>query len=82
MEGKKVYEEATKRSIRSSRFGVDAATGGLRFEDGIRRTAREHKLGKAVEVKSRDFYTNPENALFLSEDGLAGTAVDFITRSI
>jgi hypothetical protein len=69
------HEENAQRRNAGSRFSIDPPTRGFRFEDGIRRTAREHKLGKAVEVKSSEFYRDPDNALFLAEDGLAGTAV-------
>ena len=54
---------------------IEPDTGGRRFADGIRWSARDHKLGAAVEVKSPEFYTDPSTALFLGDDGLAGTAV-------
>lgn len=67
--------ERLKDSVPGSQFRVDPQAGGLRFHDGIQRTARDHKLGKAVEVKDAGFYTDPKNALFLSDDGNAGVAV-------
>ena len=48
---------------------------GRRFVEGIRRTAAEHPMGAAVEVKPEEFYNDPNNRLFLTEDGLAGVAV-------
>jgi hypothetical protein len=48
---------------------------GRRFVEGIRRTATEHPMGAAVEVKPDEFYNDPNNRLFLTEDGLAGVAV-------
>ena len=48
---------------------------GRRFVEGIRRTAAEHPMGAAVEVKPAEFYNDPNNRLFLTEDGLAGVAV-------
>lgn len=58
-----------------SRFYVPSDERGRDFADAIARTAQDHPRGAAVEVKPVEFYTDPENRLYLSEDGLAGAAV-------
>jgi hypothetical protein len=63
------------RIASESRFYVSPAERGRDFERAIAQTARDHPRGSAVEVKPVEFYTDPENHLFLSEDGLAGAAV-------
>ena len=68
-------DERPDTGLPSSQFSTDPKTGGLRFHDGLGRTAREHPLGAAVEVKDLSFYRDPDTALYLSGDGLAGTAV-------
>jgi len=68
-------DERPDTGLPSSQFSTDPKTGGLRFHDGLGRTAREHPLGAAVEVKDLSFYRDPDTALYLADDGLAGTAV-------
>ena len=68
-------DERSETDIPSSKFSIEPQTGGLRFHDGLRRTASDHVLGAAVEVKELGFYRDPETALYISQDGLAGTAV-------
>ena len=46
-----------------------------RFHDGISETQRTHKYGPAVEVKEEDFYRDPTNRMFMSDDGSAGASV-------
>jgi hypothetical protein len=48
---------------------------GRRFVEGISRTASEHPMGAAVEVKPAEYYNDPNNRLFLTEDGLSGVSV-------
>jgi hypothetical protein len=48
---------------------------GRRFVEGISRTASEHPMGAAVEVKPAEYYNDSNNRLFLTEDGLAGVSV-------
>lgn len=67
--------ERPKRNVPGHITRLEPETGGLRFIDGIRWTARDHKLGAAVEVKTPEFYSEPSTALFIGDDGLAGTAV-------
>lgn len=68
-------EERLASSVPRSRFRINPEAGGLRFHDAIRRTARDHKLGAAVEVKDSSFYQDPGTALFLADDSNAGVAV-------
>lgn len=63
------------RAIPKSRFYVSSTERGRNFADAIARAAQDHPRGVAVEVKPAEFYTDPENFLFLSQDGLAGAAV-------
>jgi len=63
------------RSTSKSRFYVTSDERGRDFADAIARAAQDHPRGAAVEVKPTEFYSDPENALFLSEDGLAGAVV-------
>lgn len=63
------------RTIPKSRFYVVSDERGRDFADAIARTAKEHPRGAAVTVKPAEFYYDPENFLYLSEDGLAGAAV-------
>lgn len=64
-----------KRPVPESRFYVASDERGGDFADAIARAAQDHPRGAAVEVKPREFYTDPANFLFLSEDGLGGVAV-------
>ena len=66
--------ESRARAISESRFHVSSERGGY-FEGAIARTARDHPMGPAVEVKSLEFYSDPSNTLYLSADGLGGVAV-------
>ena len=56
-------------------FNVSPTERGGDFFNAIARTAKEHPRSSSVEVKSPDFYQDPANKLFLSQDGLAGAAV-------
>ena len=56
-------------------YRVNPATKGDAFREGIERVYDEHPVGKAVEVKSLDFYQDPKTGLFLAEDALAGMAI-------
>jgi hypothetical protein len=67
--------EVSGRGVPKRGFRVDTFAGRSAFETGIQRTAQEHKYGAAVEVKSPEFYRDPNTRLFLSRDGLAGAAV-------
>lgn len=67
------YERLTP-SIYERSLSTDP-DAGRRFVEGIRRTAAEHPMGAAVEVKPEEFYNDPNNRLFLTKDGLAGVAV-------
>ena len=55
--------ERPKRNVPGHITRLEPETGGLRFIDGIRWTARDHKLGAAVEVKTPEFYSEPSTAL-------------------
>ena len=61
--------------VRKYGYRVNPATRGDNFKEGIERVYDEHPVGKAVEVKSLDFYKDSKTGLFLSEDSLAGMAV-------
>lgn len=61
--------------VQVGRFSIDPAVRGQEFGAAIRRTKSEHPFGFAVDDKGDEFYTNPANQLFISEDGLAGVAV-------
>ena len=58
-----------QRSIR------DESDVGRKFAEGITRTASEHPMGSAVEVKDASFYDDPDTKLFLAPDNLTGVAV-------
>lgn len=68
-------EEGPTTGVPKRSFRVDAAVRGQDFAEAIRRTKAEHKLGFAVDDKGDEFYLDPKNSLFLSDDGLAGVAV-------
>ena len=63
------------RALPKSRFYVSSDERGGDFAGAIAEAARLHKKGAAVEVKSPEFYSDPENHLYFSEDGLAGAVV-------
>ena len=67
------YERLTP-SIYERSLSTDP-DAGRRFVEGISRTASEHQMGAAVEVKPAEYYNDPNNRLFLTEDGLAGVSV-------
>jgi DNA topoisomerase IB/superfamily II DNA or RNA helicase len=67
-------EERLEGDSSGLQYRVDADSG-RRFREGIRRTVAEREFGWAVDVKSEEFYSDPENTLFLSEDGLTGAVV-------
>jgi hypothetical protein len=67
------YERLTP-SIYERSLSTDP-DAGRRFVEGISRTASEHPMGAAVEVKPAEYYNDPNNRLFLTEDGLSGVSV-------
>lgn len=69
------HEKDTSGRLQGGRFRIDPAVRGRDFAAAIRRTKAEHKLGFAVDDKGDEFYTNPANSVYLSEDGLGGVAV-------
>jgi hypothetical protein len=68
-------EPRPARALPKSRFYVSSDERGGDFAGAITEAARLHKKGAAVEVKSPEFYSDPENHLYFSEDGLAGAVV-------
>jgi hypothetical protein len=68
-------KEDTSRGVPSRSLSVDPATRGEDFYKAIREASRRHKLGRAVDVKDKEFYTSPGTKLFLAEDETAGVAV-------
>lgn len=46
-----------------------------RFHDGITLAKAEHKFGAAVTNKGLDYYRDPSNRMWMSEDGSAGVSV-------
>lgn len=58
------------------KFRVDTPDARGDFADGVARTQKYHPFGASVEVKPAEFYNDPANRLFLSENRLAGAAVD------
>ena len=48
---------------------------GRKFLEGIGRTASDHPMGAAVEVKDASFYNDSGTRLFLAPDDLTGVAV-------
>ena len=76
-EATSIQQEDTRpaRALPKSRFYVSSDERGGDFAGAIAEAARLHKKGAAVEVKSPEFYSDPENHLYFSEDGLAGAVV-------
>ena len=68
-------EPRPARALPKSRFYVSSDERGGDFARAITEAARLHKKGAAVEVKPPEFYSDPENHLYFSEDGLAGAVV-------
>ena len=83
--GRHVYPGRVKRrgkakqdpgpSLPAGIFSIDPAKSGRQFHRSIIKTAKDHPLGAAVEVKDLDFYKDTDTALFLSKDKKAGVAV-------
>ncbi len=68
-------KEDVGRRVPSRSFSVDPATRGEDFYKAIREASRRHKLGRAVDVKDKEFYTSAGTKLFLAGDATAGVAV-------
>lgn len=68
-------EPRPARALPKSRFYVSSDERGGDFAGAIAEAARVHTKGAAVEVKSPEFYADPENHLYFSEDGRAGAVV-------
>lgn len=68
-------EPRPERALPKSRFYVSSDERGGDFAGAIAEAARVHTKGAAVEVKSPEFYADPENHLYFSEDGRAGAVV-------
>ena len=75
VQGQKGIRGVSAEEVRQYGYRTNPATRGDDFREGIQRVYDEHPVGKAVEVKSLDFYKDPQTGLFLSEDSLAGMAV-------
>jgi hypothetical protein len=75
VQGQKGIRGVYAEEVRKYGYRTNPATRGDDFREGIQRVYDEHPVGKAVEVKSLDFYKDPQTGLFLSEDSLAGMAV-------
>ncbi|MDB4786290.1 hypothetical protein OAG36_01000, partial [bacterium] len=75
VQGQKGIRGVSSEEVRQYGYRTNPATRGDDFKEGIQRVYEEHPVGKAVEVKSLDFYKDPKTGLFLSEDSLAGMAV-------
>ena len=56
-------------------FAVRPERRGTVFFQGLVTTRKTHKLGAAVEVKDKSFYTDPSRRLYLAPDGSAGVAL-------
>jgi len=58
-------EQDLGRNLPQRTFRVEPATSGTRFHAALAETARVHRLGAAVEVKSPEFYRDAGTKLFL-----------------
>ena len=71
---RKEYEEFLRKKYASMATALTLQPEEMTSEKASK-VYDEHPVGKAVEVKSIDFYKDPKTGLFLSEDSLAGMAV-------
>jgi hypothetical protein len=73
--GNPTNEKDTSERIPVGVQRIDSATRGKDFGAAIRAAAQAHRFGIAVQVKPDEFYTNPDNSLYLTNDGMAGAVV-------
>ena len=67
--------EVERGVLPERRFRVESSVRGDEYHTSIIEHARTHKFGLAVDIKSPEFYRDPANKLYLSDDGTAGVAV-------